>query len=50
MSKDEEYLLIEDDKSLIGSVANFLFQINDLLDAGFDEVTFSFDQFLAFVS
>lgn len=40
-----EYLLVDDDESLVSSVTQFLFQFDQLLDAVLNESAFSLNQF-----
>ena len=40
-------LLINDHERFVGTVAHFLLQIDQLLDAVLDKLTFSFDQLFA---
>ena len=42
--------MVNDDKTFVSSIANFLLEINNLLDSIICEFTFSIDQFLTLIS
>lgn len=44
-----KYLLVDDDESLVGSIAQFLLQVNDLLNTSLDKVTLSLYELLTFI-